>query len=185
MFRTDCLEISIALCTSTLYYSTFAWPELALKLSLNLENASINATRHMYSASNHCSKNIEYLLDNTRGNWNSSLHGTYPAYSTFRKKWFNHDDLPQDTTEPLLPTSLHCPNASSLVLRFGYTPHAHKSQRPLLVSRRSTWLADWQSQIFCGRSQKSVSAVRALRQTGRWDPRKRCLGGLLFKPYRS
>lgn len=109
MFRTDCLEISIALCTSTLYYSTFAWPELALKLSLNLENASINATRHMYSASNHCSKNIEYLLDNTRGNWNSSLHGTYPAYSTFREKWFNHNVLPQDIRKPLLPTSFALP----------------------------------------------------------------------------
>jgi hypothetical protein len=121
----------------------------------------------MYSASNYCSKNIQYLTTLRESGF---LPCTEHILRTacFAKSGSITVICLRTQQNPYYQPPCTAPTPLSLVLRFGYTPHAHKSQRALLVSRRSTWLVDWQSQIFCGRSQKSVSAVRALRQTGRW-----------------
>lgn len=64
----------------------------------------------------------------------TSFHGT------FRKKWFNYENVAsgRDIDNEPLPTSLHCPNASFLLLCFASVTHQFaakgKVQQPLLVS---------------------------------------------------
>jgi len=112
-------------------------------------------------------------------------HNLNHSTARFAKKWFNYENVASGRKiEPFLPTSLHCPNASfsscaslrshislqqrggaAAVACFEPAPHGSGIGRP---------------RFFRGKKQiESVSAVRAVRQTGRWNPRKNGLGGIM------
>jgi hypothetical protein len=124
------------------------------------------------------SKNLQYARVAINGN--SSLYGRYQSTVTFRKKWFNYNDLPQDIKQNPFPTSLHCPNASFSCASLRLHTQVAKGGAATVACFEALHMArGLECQIFAA-DQENVSAVRALRQTGRESPRKNCLVGLLF-----
>lgn len=170
-YRTSSGQVFVLVCLQMSTLLLLAWLELALKLSSNLENAS--TFDRTFNA-------LQVAVNGT-----SSLHGEDPTHykSCFAKSGSIYSDVPQGTIQerPFTQPPCTAPTPHSLGLCFGYTQMGHKGRcRAAVACFEAVHMARGLAVSRFLRQIESVSVVRAVRQTGRERPGKRCLGGVLF-----